>query len=43
MKNVARDGIAGDGKCRHWRGKGELEKKKKRKRRRRKKPGVCVR
>jgi hypothetical protein len=39
MKNVAGDGIAGDGECRRWIGKGELEKKKK-KRRKRKKSGV---
>jgi hypothetical protein len=31
MKNVAGDGIAGDGECRRWIGKGELEKKKKKK------------
>jgi hypothetical protein len=35
MKNVA-----GDGECRRWIGKGELEKKKKKKRRKRKKSGV---
>jgi len=29
MKNVAGDGIAGDGECRRRRGEGELEKKKK--------------
>jgi hypothetical protein len=42
MKNVAGDGIAGDGECRRWRGEGELEKKKKKKKKR-KKPagGVC--
>jgi hypothetical protein len=40
MKNVAGDGIAGDGECRRWIGKGELEKKKKKKRRKRKKSGV---
>jgi hypothetical protein len=40
MKNVAGDGIAGDGECRRWIGKGELEKKKKKER---KKPAGGVR
>jgi hypothetical protein len=43
MKNVARDGIAGDGECRRRRGEGELEKKKKKKKERKKPAGVCVR
>jgi hypothetical protein len=41
MKNVAGDGIAGDGECHRWRGERELEKKKKKKKKK-KKETRCV-
>jgi hypothetical protein len=41
MKNVTRDGIAGDGECRRRKGEGELEKKKKKKKK--KETSRCVR
>jgi hypothetical protein len=37
MKNVAKDGIAGDSECRRRRGEGELEKKEKKKKEKKKK------